>query len=62
MKYQTAKQGAMKIMSETSYSSLLLSSHEIISILKKNVYKQNEKSKLLLLNTFLFKAFSNSNL
>ena len=57
-----AKQGAMKNMSETSYSNLLLLSHEIISILEKNVYKQNEKSKLLLLNTFLFKAFSNSNL
>ena len=32
-----AKQGAMKNMSETSYSNLLLSSHEIISILEKNV-------------------------
>ncbi len=39
-----AKQGAMKNMSETSYSNLLLSSHEIISILEKNVYKQIEKS------------------
>ena len=35
-----AKQGAMKKMSETSYSKLLLSSHEIISILEKNAYKQ----------------------
>ena len=40
-----AKEGAMKNMSETSYSNLLLSSHEIISILEKNVYKQSEKSK-----------------
>ena len=32
-----AKQGAMKNMSKTSYSNLLLSSHEIISILEKNV-------------------------
>ena len=39
-----AKQGAMKNMSETSYNNLLLSSHEIISILEKNVYKQIEKS------------------
>ena len=38
-----AKQGAMKNMSETSYGNLLLSSHEIISILEKNVYKQIEK-------------------
>ena len=38
-----AKQGAMKNMSETSYSNLLLSSHDIISILEKNVYKQTEK-------------------
>ena len=29
--------------SETSYSNLLLSSHEIISILEKNMYKQIEK-------------------
>ena len=35
----------MKNMSETSYSNLLLSSHEIISILEKNVYKQIEKRK-----------------
>ena len=35
-----AKQGAMKNMSETSYSNLLLSPHEIISIPEKNVYKQ----------------------
>ena len=38
-----AKQGAMKHMSETSYSNLLLSSHVVISILEKNVYKQTEK-------------------
>ena len=38
-----AKQGALKSMSETSYSNLLLSSYEIISILEKNVYKQTEK-------------------
>ena len=36
----------MKNISETSYSNLLLSSHEIISILQKNVYKQIEKSKV----------------
>ena len=34
-----AKQGAIKDMSETSYSNLLLSSHDIISVLDKNVYK-----------------------
>ena len=39
-----AKQDAMKNMSETSYSNLLLSSHEIISILEKHVYKQIEKN------------------
>ena len=32
-------------MSETSYGNLLLSSHEIISILEKNAYKQIGKSK-----------------
>ena len=37
-----AQQGTMSI-SETSYSNLLVSSHEIISILEKNVYKQIEK-------------------
>ena len=36
----------MNYMSETSCNNLLLSSHEIISILEKNVYKQTEKSKL----------------
>ena len=41
-----AKQGAMKNMSDTSYSNLLLSSHEIILMLEKNVYKHIEKSKL----------------
>ena len=40
-----AKQGALKNMSETSYSNLLLSSYEIISILEKNVYKQTEKNR-----------------
>ena len=34
-----AKQGAMEVMSETGYSNLLLSSHEVISVLEKNVYK-----------------------
>ena len=37
--------GEMKKMSEISYSNLLLSSHEITSILEKNVDKQIEKSK-----------------
>ena len=40
-----AKHSAMKNMSETSFSNLLLSSHEIISVLEKNVYKQIEKKK-----------------
>ena len=35
----------MKNMSETSYSNLLLSSHEIISILEKNMCKQIEKKR-----------------
>ena len=35
----------MKNMSETSYDNPLLSSHEIISVLEKNVYKQVERSK-----------------
>ena len=39
------KQGALKNMSETSYRNLLLSSHEIISLLEKNMYKQTERSK-----------------
>ena len=38
-----AKQGAMKNMSEISYYNLLLSSHEITSILEKTVYKEIEK-------------------
>ena len=38
-----AKQGAMKNMSEISSNNLLLSSHEINSLLKKTVYKQIEK-------------------
>ena len=37
--------GEMKKMSEISYSNLLLSSHEINSLLKKTVYKQIQKSK-----------------
>ena len=40
-----AKQGTMKNMSEVSSNNLLLSSHEINSLLKKTVYKQVEKSK-----------------
>ena len=40
-----AKQGAMKNMSQISYSNLLLSSYEITSILEKTVHKQIEKSK-----------------
>ena len=40
-----AKQGVMKITSEISYNILLLTSHEITSILEKTVYKQTEKSK-----------------
>ena len=41
-----ARQAAMKNMSETSYSNLLLLSHEIISILEKNVCKQLKKVNL----------------
>ena len=37
------KQGAMKNMSEISYNNLLLSSHEITSIIEKTVYKQTDK-------------------
>ena len=40
-----AKQSAMKNMSEISSNNLLLSSHEINSLLKKTVYKQIEKCK-----------------
>ena len=40
-----AKQGAMKDMSEISSNNLLLSSHEINSLLKKTVYKQIVESK-----------------
>ena len=47
-----AKQGAMKNMSEISSNILLLSSHEINSILKKTVYKQIEKKEIC--DTFLF--------
>ena len=44
---QLAKQSKINIfILKTSYSNLLLSSHEIISVLEKNVYKQIEnKSK-----------------
>ena len=35
----------MKNMPEISYNNLLLSSHEITSILEKIVYKKNQKSK-----------------
>ena len=38
-----AKQDAMKNMSQMSYNNLLLSSHEITSILEKTVYKEIEK-------------------
>ena len=41
-----AKQGAMKNMSEISSNNLLLSSHEINSLLKKTVYKQFEGKKI----------------
>ena len=41
---QLAKQSKINIfILKTSYSNLLLSSHEIISVLEKNVYKQIEK-------------------
>ena len=43
----------MKIMSETSYRNLLLSSHEIISILEKTVYKQIEEKKKVNLRSLL---------
>ena len=39
------KKGAMKYMSEISSNNILLSSHEINSLLKKTVYKQIEKGK-----------------
>ena len=51
-----AKQGAMKNMSEISSNNLLLSSHEINSLLKKTVYKQIEKVNLQYL------LFSKSNI
>ena len=54
------KQGAMKNMSEISYNSLLLSSHEITSILEKTVYKELENSQIC--DTFSFKALSKSNI
>ena len=52
----------MKNMSETSYSNLLLSSHVIISVLEKTVYKQIEKKKKYICNTLLFEFFSKINL
>ena len=48
-----AKQGAIKNMSEISSNNLLLSSHEINSLLKKTVYKQIEKKEKIC-DTFLF--------
>ena len=45
-----ANKGRMKNMSEISYNNLLLSSHEITSILEKTVYKQID---LLLLRYLL---------
>ena len=53
-----AKQGAMKNMSEISSNNLLLSSHEINSLLKKTVYKQTEKKEIY--DTLLLKIFSKS--
>ena len=55
-----AKQGAMNNMSEISSNNLLLSSHEINSLLKKTVCKQTEKKSIC--DTFLFKVFSKSNI
>ena len=52
----------MKNMSETSYSNLLLSSHVIISVLVKTMYKQIEKKKKCICNTLLFEVFSKINL
>ena len=45
MSEKLAKQGPIKNMSEISYNNLLLSSHEIASILEKTVYKELEKFK-----------------
>ena len=52
-----AKQGAMKNMSEISYSNLLLLSHEIASIIEKAVYKNKNKSwRKINLRYLLFKG------
>ena len=48
-----AKQGAMKNMSEISSNNLLLSSHEITSVLEKTVYKQIEEKKKVNLRSLL---------
>ena len=40
-----AKQNTIKKMSEISYNNLLLSSHEIVSILEKTLDKELEKGK-----------------
>ena len=50
----------MKNMSEISSNNILLSSHEINSLLKKTVYKQIEKK--VNLRYFLFLIFSKSNI
>ena len=52
----------MKNMSEISYSSLLLSSHEITSILEKTVYKILKKVNLrhLLVQRVIYKFHLNS--
>ena len=49
MSNNLATQGAVKKKkSQASYNNLLLSSHEIISILEKNVYKQTGKKEISL--------------
>ena len=52
-----AKQGAMKNMSEISSNNLILSSHEINSLLKKTIYKQTEKSKFAIPSCSFFLYF-----
>ena len=52
-----AKQSVMKSMSKI-YDNLLLSSHEITSVLEKTVYKQIKKTKFAII--FLFKVSSKS--
>ena len=51
-----AKQGAMKNMSAISSDNLLLSSHEVNSLLKKTVYKQIEKSKFAIPSCSIYLA------